>query len=126
MIEAIGATLEAGSAIVAVLLTGASTLLDDAVARVHGRLIADDPVDAQALGYLGPQLLAAVVSHSEIGGYTPEIARSISADRMKSLASRQDAPDELFAGRSSDEPDQCARSVGGWHGRDVRRTSWSG
>ena len=63
LIEAIAATLEAGVAIVAVLHTGgAPTVLDDAVVRLHGRLIAEDPVDAQALVHAGPQLLAAVAS----------------------------------------------------------------
>jgi hypothetical protein len=62
LIEAIAATLEAGAAILAVLHTGAPTVLDEAVARSHGRLIADDPVDAQALAHAGPQLLAAVGS----------------------------------------------------------------
>jgi hypothetical protein len=61
LIEAVAAALEAGVAVFAVLHTGgAPTVLDDAVARAHGRLIADDPVDAQALGDAGPQLLAAV------------------------------------------------------------------
>jgi hypothetical protein len=63
LIEAIAATLDAGAAIFAVLHTGgAPTVLDDAVERSHGRLIADDPVDAQALPDAGPQLLAAVGS----------------------------------------------------------------
>jgi hypothetical protein len=63
LIEAIAATLEAGAAIVTVLHTGgAPTVLDEAVARCHGRLIADDPVDAQALAHAGPQLLAALGS----------------------------------------------------------------
>ena len=64
LIEAVAATLEAGAAIFAVLHTGAPTVLDDAVARSHGRLIADDPVDAQTLAQAGPQLLAAVGSRS--------------------------------------------------------------
>jgi hypothetical protein len=38
------------------------TVLDEAVARSDGRLIADDPVDARALAYAGPQLLDAVGS----------------------------------------------------------------
>jgi hypothetical protein len=55
----------AGAAIVAVLHTGGvPTVLDEAVARSDGRLIADDPVDAQALAQAGPQLLAAVGSPS--------------------------------------------------------------
>jgi hypothetical protein len=63
LIEAIAATLEAGAAIVAVLHTGGvPTVLDEAVARSDGRLIADDPVEAQALAQAGPQLLAAVGS----------------------------------------------------------------
>ena len=63
LIEAIAATLDAGVAILAVLHTGgAPTVLDDAVERSHGRLIAEDPVDAQALVDAGPQLLAAVGS----------------------------------------------------------------
>ncbi len=60
LIEAIAATLEAGAAVFAVLHTGGTpTVLDDAVTRTHGRLIANDPVDAQALAQAGPQLLAA-------------------------------------------------------------------
>ncbi len=48
--EATAATLEAGSAILAVLHVGGTpTALDDAVARAHGRLIANNQVDAQAL-----------------------------------------------------------------------------
>ena len=63
LIEAIAATLEAGAAIFAVVHTGgAATALDEAVARSHGRLIANDPVDARALAQAGPQLLAAVGS----------------------------------------------------------------
>jgi hypothetical protein len=61
LIETIAGTLEAGAAILAVLHTGgAPTVLDDAVERSHGRLIADDPVEARALAHAGPQLLAAV------------------------------------------------------------------
>jgi hypothetical protein len=61
LIETVAGTVEAGAAILAVLHTGsAPTVLDDAVERAHGRLIADDPVDAQALAHAGPQLLAAV------------------------------------------------------------------
>lgn len=61
LIEAVAATLEAGTAILAVLHTGdAPTVLDDAVARSRGRLIAEDAVDAQALADAAPQLLAAV------------------------------------------------------------------
>ena len=63
LIEAIAATLEAGTAIFAVLHTGGTpTVLDDAVVRAHGRLIADHPVDAQALADAGTHLLAAVGS----------------------------------------------------------------
>jgi hypothetical protein len=61
LIEAIAATLEAGAAVVAVLHSGAApTVLDEAVARTHGRLIAEDSVEARALAHTGPQLLAAV------------------------------------------------------------------
>jgi hypothetical protein len=68
MIEAIAATLETGSAIVAVLHTGAApTVLDEAVARSHGRLIADDAVDTRALAHAGPRLLAAVGSTTPDG-----------------------------------------------------------
>ena len=63
LIEEIAATLEAGAAIFAVLHKGsAPTALEDAVARCHGRLIADHPVDAGALAQIGPQLPAAVVA----------------------------------------------------------------
>jgi hypothetical protein len=63
LIEAIATTLEAGAAIFAVLHTGgAATALDEAVSRSHGRLVANDPVDARALADAGPQLIAAVGS----------------------------------------------------------------
>jgi hypothetical protein len=61
LIEALAGTLEAGVAIFAVLHTGgAPAALDEAVERAHGRLVADEPVEAQALADAGPQLLAAV------------------------------------------------------------------
>ncbi|HEU4977199.1 MAG TPA: hypothetical protein VFT50_19070 [Baekduia sp.] len=64
-IEAIGACLEAGAAILAVLSTGATaTVLADAVARCGGRLIADEPVEAQALAQVGSRLRAVVDSVS--------------------------------------------------------------
>jgi len=61
LIEALAGTLEAGVAILAVLHSGAvPTVLDDAVARAQGRLIADDQTDVRALADAGPHLLAAV------------------------------------------------------------------
>lgn len=64
-IEAIGACLEAGAAILAVLSTGGTaTVLADAVARGGGRLIADEPVGAKALAQVGSRLRAAVDSVS--------------------------------------------------------------
>ena len=66
LIEAVAATLEAGAAILAVLHTGSTpTVLDDSVARSHGRLLAADPVDAQVLADAGAQLLAAVRSPAD-------------------------------------------------------------
>ena len=66
LIEAVAATLEAGAAILAVLHTGGTpTVLDDSVARAHGRLLAADPVDARALADAGAQLLAAVRSPAD-------------------------------------------------------------
>jgi hypothetical protein len=63
LIEEIAATLDADAAMFAVLHTGsAPTALDDAVARCHGRLIAEDSVDARALAQVGSQLRAAAVS----------------------------------------------------------------
>ena len=60
-IEAIGAALEAGAAILAVLSTGGTpTVLADAVARCGGREIADEPVDARALAQAGPRLREAI------------------------------------------------------------------
>jgi hypothetical protein len=59
LIEALAATLQDGAAILAVLHTGgAPTVLDEAVERAHGRLVADEPVDARALAQTGPMLLA--------------------------------------------------------------------
>jgi hypothetical protein len=63
LIEEIAATLEAGAAIFAVLHTGGTpSALEDAVARCHGRLVADHPVDAGVLAQIGPQLRAAAVA----------------------------------------------------------------
>ena len=60
-IEAIGDSLKAGAAILAVLTTGATaTVLADAVARCGGRPIADESVDARALAQVGPRLRAAL------------------------------------------------------------------
>ena len=62
LIEAVAATLDADASILAVLHTGPPTALDDAVARGHGRLIADHPVEAGALEQVDAQLRAAAVS----------------------------------------------------------------
>jgi hypothetical protein len=63
LIEDVAATLEPGAAIFAVLHSGeAPAALDDAVARSHGRLIADRPVDADALAQIEPPLRAAAAS----------------------------------------------------------------
>lgn len=63
LIDAIAATLDADAAMLAVLHTGSTpTALDDAVARCHGRLIADHSVDASALDQVDAQLRAAAVS----------------------------------------------------------------
>jgi hypothetical protein len=63
LIEAIAATLDADAAMFAVLHTGAApAALDDAVARSHGRLIAEHSVDASALAQVDSQLRAAAVS----------------------------------------------------------------
>ena len=64
-IEAIGAGLDAGATILAVLSTGATaTVLADAAARCGGRLIADEPVEGQALAQVGSRLRAIVNSVS--------------------------------------------------------------
>jgi hypothetical protein len=63
LIEAIAATLQAGAALFAVLDTGGTaTVLEDAVARSGGRVIADEPVDARALAQAGSRLRAVVGS----------------------------------------------------------------
>ena len=61
-IEMIVAALEAGGALLAVLSTGDTTVLEEAVARCGGRVVADEPVDARALAQVGPRLRAAVGS----------------------------------------------------------------
>jgi len=63
LIEAIAATLDPGDAVLAVLFTGpAATVLEEAVARSGGRLVADEPSDARALAQLGARLPAALGS----------------------------------------------------------------
>jgi hypothetical protein len=54
MIEAVGAALEPGSAILAVLHTGAAPVaLEEAVARCPGRVVADATVEADTLAQAG-------------------------------------------------------------------------
>ena len=58
VVRAIGDTLEPGTAVVAFLLTGtAASLLDDAVARCHGWIVADEPTPARTLAELGVLLV---------------------------------------------------------------------
>jgi hypothetical protein len=60
VVQAIGAALEPGGAILAVLVAGGQpTDLADAVHRAGGRLLVDERVDAVTLAALGPQILAA-------------------------------------------------------------------
>jgi hypothetical protein len=57
VIRAIGAVLEPGGAVVAFLVTAAATpVLDDAVARCNGRLVADEDTAARTLPELGTLL----------------------------------------------------------------------
>lgn len=61
LMEAMGATLEAGAAIFAILATGGTpTVLEEAVTRCGGRALAVEPIDARSLAQVGPRLLAAV------------------------------------------------------------------
>jgi len=70
VIRAIGARLETGDAVVAFLVTAAATpVLDDAVGRCNGRLVADEELSASTLAELGPQL-------AELGTQLPSSARS--------------------------------------------------
>ena len=60
-IEALGATLEAGAALLALLHTGGgAAVLEDAVARCRGRLIAGEPVAARTLAEVAAEVRAAV------------------------------------------------------------------
>ncbi len=61
VVRALGATLEPGCALAAVLVDHVwRGALEDAAARTGGTLLASDFVDATALGELGDELLAAV------------------------------------------------------------------
>ena len=63
LVEAIAATLERGAAVLAVLYAvPAPAVLEDAVARCGGRLIADEPADASTLAEAGERLRTAVAS----------------------------------------------------------------
>jgi hypothetical protein len=57
IVRAIGDTLEPGTAVVAFLLSGTTPLLDDAVARCDGWIVADEPTPATALAELGVVLV---------------------------------------------------------------------
>jgi hypothetical protein len=60
VVRELGAALEPGGALAAVLVDHVwSSALDDAVARTGGTLLANDFVDAGALGELGAELVAA-------------------------------------------------------------------
>jgi hypothetical protein len=60
-VEAVGATLEPGTAVLAVLFEGdVAPVLDEAVARSGGRRVADDPVDISHAPRLHERLLAVV------------------------------------------------------------------
>jgi hypothetical protein len=62
VVRELGAALEPGAALAAVLVDHVwSAALDDAVARTGGTLLANDFVDAGALGELGAELVAAAV-----------------------------------------------------------------
>ena len=64
VVRALGATLEPGAALAAVLVDHVwSDVLDDAASRSGGRLLAGDFVGATALSELGPELLAAAAGH---------------------------------------------------------------
>jgi hypothetical protein len=57
LIEALGAALAPGGAVLALLHTGSeATALEEAVARAGGRRVTDEPSEASALGEVGPQL----------------------------------------------------------------------
>jgi hypothetical protein len=63
LIEAIGAALEPGGAVLALLHTGsAATAVEEAVARAGGRRVTDEPSEASALAEAGTQLQAATAS----------------------------------------------------------------
>ena len=67
-IELIGAALEAGTALLAVLSTGGTAVeLEEAVARCGGRVIADEPVGARALAEAGPRLRAVAEEFTRSG-----------------------------------------------------------
>jgi hypothetical protein len=58
IVRAIGDGLEPGRAMVAFLLTATTTAaLDDAVARCHGQIVADEPTGASTLSELGALLV---------------------------------------------------------------------
>jgi hypothetical protein len=60
LIKAIATGLQDGAAILAVLHTGgAPTVLDEAVARAQGQLIANEPTDGRALADAGQLVVAA-------------------------------------------------------------------
>jgi hypothetical protein len=64
LLDALFVTHDAASGALAAVehTASAPTALDDAVARCHGRLIADHSVNARALAQVGSQLHAAAVS----------------------------------------------------------------
>jgi hypothetical protein len=79
VIRAIGEVLEPGAAVVAFLVTAAATpVLDDAVARCNGRLVADEETAARTLPELGALLAdrAGPVGppHSTTRGSPPYVA----------------------------------------------------
>lgn len=60
VVETVGGSLAPGSAVLAALVAGQPAALDDAVTSSGGRLVADAPVAASALGDVAPRLCAAL------------------------------------------------------------------
>ena len=68
VLERLGQALEPGAAVAAVLVEHVWVRrLDDAVARIGGRPLASDLVDAAALGELSADLLAAAARGAQAG-----------------------------------------------------------
>jgi hypothetical protein len=73
VIEAVGETLGAGTALIAALIAGPADALDEAAERSGGRIVHDEPTAARTLAEAAPRLLATCTTPTGVRtSWTPD------------------------------------------------------